>query len=250
MISHSSPVPRHGIRPTTFFFLLFLAVTFLPAFARADELADFNAAVENAAAHNRVALGYLRTGNTDLASVEIDRAREAWQAVVAAHGKPPAVFKDRKRYTTVMTDVSMRLVTADMMLTSGRPQNAAQSLAAIRAELSDLRQSAGIELLADCVFKANAVMEELMAYNDRTLDFTKAGDLANKAKRYGALLDRCDSLASARVRKEPEFRRLIDGAKASLALIPKAIEDKDGGRVHRVLDELRSFDNLLAFRFG
>ena len=222
----------------------------IPAVACADELADFNAAVENASAHNRVALGYLRTGNTDLASLEIDRTREAWRVVVATHGNPPAVFKDRTRYTTVLTDVGVQLVTADLMLNSGRPQNAAQALGAIRTELSNLRQSAGIELLADCVLKSNATMDELMVYNDRALDFSNAPDLADKAKRYGTLLDHCDNLASARVRKEPEFRRLIDGAKASLAFIPKAIAEKDAGLLHRVLDELRSFDNLLAFRFG
>ena len=35
--------------------------------ARADELSDFNAAVERAASHQRVAIAYLRTGNIDLA---------------------------------------------------------------------------------------------------------------------------------------------------------------------------------------
>ena len=43
--------------------------------AKADDLADFNAAIESASAHNRVAIGYLRTGNEDLASLEIDHAR-------------------------------------------------------------------------------------------------------------------------------------------------------------------------------
>ena len=52
------------------------------------------------------------------------------------------------------------------------------------------------------------------------------------------------------MRKAPEFRRLVDGAKASLALIPKAIATRDSDLLHRVLIELRSFDNLLAFRFG
>jgi hypothetical protein len=33
-------------------------------------------------------------------------------------------------------------------------------------------------------------------------------------------------------------------------LIPKAIEARDTDLLHRVLIELRSFDNLLAFRFG
>jgi len=52
------------------------------------------------------------------------------------------------------------------------------------------------------------------------------------------------------VREAPEFRRLVDGAKASLLLIPKAIATRDADLLHRVLIELRSFDNLLAFRYG
>jgi hypothetical protein len=43
--------------------------------ALADDVSDFNVVVEAAEAHNRVAIGYLRTSNTDLASVEIDRLR-------------------------------------------------------------------------------------------------------------------------------------------------------------------------------
>ena len=43
---------------------------------------------------------------------------------------------------------------------------------------------------------------------------------------------------------------LIDGALASLAQVPKAIETRDADLLHRLLIELRSFDNLLAFRYG
>jgi hypothetical protein len=57
-------------------------------------------------------------------------------------------------------------------------------------------------------------------------------------------------MADASVRKTPEFRRLVDGARAGLALIPKAIATRDTNLLHRILIELRSFDNLLAFRFG
>jgi hypothetical protein len=64
------------------------------------------------------------------------------------------------------------------------------------------------------------------------------------------VLDRCDGMADDAVRKAGEFRRLVDGAKASLTLIAKAIATRDSDLLHRVLIELRSFDNLLAFRFG
>jgi len=219
--------------------------------ARADDLSDFNAAVEAAAAHNRVAIGYLRTGNADLAALEVDRLRAAWARV--GERKRPAPFAGNALYVTVMTDIAMRLVTADMMLNAGRADAARQSLIGIRDGLYDLRKSAGIVVLADCVRDANAQMDALMVYNDRALDWDKAGvtaDVADKAARYSQTLTRCDTTADGAIRKEPEFRRLIDGAQASLALIPKAVVGRDTNLLHRVLIELRSFDNLLAFRFG
>jgi hypothetical protein len=226
------------------------AVLAAPASARADDLAEFNAAVERAAAHNRVAIGYLRTGNVDLGAVELDRLRQAWEQVGAV--KRPRVF-DTKLYVMTMTDIAMRLVTADMLLNSGRPEPARQSLIAVRDDLYRLRQSAHVPVLADCIRDAGTAMDALMVYNEGDLDFAKPGvsaDLAAKAEAYGRTLARCDDMADAKVRQEPEFRRLIDGAKTSLALIPKAIATRDAGLVHRVLIELRSFDNLLAFRFG
>ncbi len=45
--------------------------------SHAADLAEFNAAVEDVSAHNRVAIGYLRTENVDLAALEIDRMRIA-----------------------------------------------------------------------------------------------------------------------------------------------------------------------------
>jgi hypothetical protein len=222
--------------------------------ARAGDLADFNAAVEDAASHNRVAIGYLHNGNIDLASLELDRLRDAWNAVTTRFsGKRPDAFDGNALYGTTMVDVGVRLVTADMMLKSGRADAASQALTAIRDELYQLRKSAGIVVLADCVKDANSVAEELMVYDDKDLDWTKSQTrygIANKASIYGYVLDRCDGIAGATVHDSPEFRRLVDGARAGLDLIPKAIATRDTNLLHRILIELRSFDNLLAFRFG
>ncbi len=231
-----------------------LTLVLLAGAAKAGDLADFNAAVENAESHNRVAIGYLRTGNTDLASLEIDRLREAWGALQQRFsGKRPDAFDGVALYGNLWTVVSARLVAADLMLKTGRPEAARQSLEAVRADLYDLRKAAGITVLADCVRDANTAMDALMVYDDRALDWTKSATrfgIANKASTYGYVLERCDSMAGDALRKNPEFRRLVDGAKAGLALIPKAIATRDGDLLHRVLIELRSFDNLLAFRFG
>ena len=230
-----------------------LALVFAAGAAVADDLSDFNAAVEKAESHNRAAIGYLRTGNVDLASLEIDRLRDAWGVLQQRFaGNRPQAF-DGNHYVTAMTDIAMRLITADMMLKSGHPDVARRSLEAIRGDLYDLRKSADVTVLADCIRDANTAMDALMVYNDRALDWTKAetrDGVASKASRYAAILDRCDDLAGDAVRKAPEFRRLVDGARASLTLIPKAIATRDGDLLHRVLIELRSFDNLLAFRYG
>jgi len=217
-------------------------------------LAEFNAAVEEISAHNRVAIGYLRTENIDLATLEIDRMRNAWVTFTERFaGNRPEAFEGNSHYGNLFTAVNARLVGVDLMLKTGRLDAARNGLNAIRKDLYDLRKGSGVVVLADCVRDANAAMDALMIYNDRTLDWSKPGtdsDIANKASAYGTVLARCDGIADDQVRQMPEFRRLIDGAKASLEFIPKAIAARDADLLHRVLIELRSFDNLLDFRFG
>src|SRR3569623_2557510 len=166
-------LPINFARATTPAIALALALG-MTAAASADDLSDFNAAVERAASHNRVADGYLRTGNTDLASLEIDRLREAWTALTERFGgKRPSAFKDSALYTTTLLKVSTSLVAADMMLNSGRADAARASLAGIRADLYRLRQSAGIVELVDSVSDANTIADKLMVYY-RAIDWNDA----------------------------------------------------------------------------
>ena len=231
-----------------------LVIVLSGSVARADDLADFNAAVESVSAHNRVAIGYLRTGNADLASLEIDRLRDSWSRFSERFsGKRPTAFDGNGLYGKLFTAVNARLVGADIMLKTGRLDAARDALNSARGDLYELRKARGVVVLADCVRDANATMDALMVYNDRALDWDNSdirSGLVQKANGYGTLLNRCDEIAGTTVRQAPEFRRLVDGAKASLLLIPKAIATRDADLLHRVLIELRSFDNLLAFRYG
>jgi hypothetical protein len=218
--------------------------------AVADELSDFNAAVERAASHQRVAIAYLRTGNVDLAALEIDRLRQAWAAVTSL--KRPAAFnRDPQLYTTTMVDVATRLVGVSIMMDSGRPDNARQGLQAIRAQLMALRKANGVDVLADCIAEANATMDRLMAFNNESLDWSRQADaVAQSGTAYRTQIDRCDAMADQAIRAAPEFRRLVDGIRHSLGQFPKAIAEKDTDLLRRLLGEMRSFDNLLAFRYG
>ena len=211
--------------------------------ARADDLADFNRAVEAAMSHHRVAAGYLRTENVDLAALEIDGMRTAWARVSTL--PRPAAFRDNAQYTATMLDIAARLIGTTLVLNLGRTDVARESLAAIRTSLSRLRQENGVTVLADCVLDANVAMDALFAH-DKNPDWES---VAAGSESYRATLQRCDGMAGG-IRDHADFRRLIDGALASLAQVPKAVDTRDGDLLHRLLIELRSFDHLLAFRYG
>ena len=98
--------------------------------ARADDLNDFNRAVEAAMSHHRVAAGYLRTGNIDLVRVEIDGLREAWAKVSTL--PRPAAFRDQERYTGTILQVAAQLVGISLVLNLGRPDVARELLDNIR----------------------------------------------------------------------------------------------------------------------
>jgi hypothetical protein len=222
---------------------ILLALTCI-APVRADDLDDLNRAVEAAMSHHRVASGYLRTGNVDLAALELEGMREAWGKVTSL--PKPAAFRDTERYTGTMLDISTKLVGVALVLDLGAVDVARKSLDTIRASLSELRRANGVTVLADCVLDSNTAMDALFAHDARPDWATVSGS----AGAYRATLQRCDGMAPPAVRGHAEFRRLIDGALASLAQVPKAIETRDGDLLHRLLIELRSFDHLLAFRYG
>jgi hypothetical protein len=219
-------------------------LTFACLPARADDLEDFNRAVEAAMSHHRVAAGYLRTGNIDLATLELDGLREAW-AKVSTLPKPTA-FRDRERYTATMLGVAAQLIGTRLVLNMGRADVARESLDKIRRQLSDLRRDSGVTVLADCVLDANVSMDALFAHDaDPDWESVSAG-----AESYSGTLKRCDGMAPPAIRNHAEFRRLIDGALASLAQFPKTVDARDRDLLHRLLIELRAFDHLLAFRYG
>jgi hypothetical protein len=82
------------------------------------------------------------------------------------------------------------------------------------------------------------------------VQWAAAADIVVLAGATGAALDRCDREATHDLRNEPEFRRLIDGMRESLRQVPAAVGARDGARLHRLLIEQRSFERLLAFRYG
>ena len=170
----------------------------------AGELADFNGAVEAAASHHRAVLGYLRTGNTDLAVAELERMDKEWQALVARFAdRRPDAFDGNELYAQTLTGVASKLATAHVLIDSGRAETARDALQTIRGELAALRRASGIVVLADCVLDANNAMDALFVYKDAPPDWPRPqvrSDVSGKAAILGHELRRCDAIAPASVR--------------------------------------------------
>jgi hypothetical protein len=245
-------LPRRPIRRRRSALLLAVALSFFalaPAPGRAGDLTAFNSAIEDFAAHNRTADGYLRTDMAELAALQIDRMKTAWADVTERFAAdPPPAFKDNPRFAATFTDIRADIAAADRQMDTDVPA-ARKALHDIREQLSALRRASGVAVLADCVLDANKAYATFIAFDKAPPDWDKP-DLANAANALSDIMKRCDALADPDTRENPEFRRLIDGTYNGLTFVPKAIETKDRDLLHRVIDELRAFDNLLTFRYG
>jgi hypothetical protein len=111
-----------------------------PASARADELADFHAAVIEAAAQYRVALTTLETSGRDETAAEVRRFRQAWQAVIERFGRIRTIDRahDPELAATFM-QVDVRIIGTLLVIEMGNRDAARDSLAPIAEVLVSLQ---------------------------------------------------------------------------------------------------------------
>lgn len=199
------------------------------AAARAAE--PIPAAQEAVLAERRIAAGYLRTGNGDLAALALERLAKA------LHGSPDASLASAAVAAIDASDLA----------------GAAKLVARLGDRLADERRRAGIRVFADCVREASTAYQTLDRYRTAAPDLAVPATrtaVANAAQASQAAFATCDGEAPPAIRNEPDFRRLIDGARAALARVPDAAAAADPELLHRLLIELRSFEQLLLFRYG
>ena len=199
------------------------------------------------AAHRRVALAYLRTGNADLAAVEIERLIERWKNSL------PGLGPTERSFQRSLADTEAAVENSLAALEKGNLDQARALLDRAAAPLKEWRDGVGIRLFSDCIAELS------QAYARLDVHRVSAPDLGNPSVRDAVLTAgrgaeaaarRCDGEAASQVRAHPDFRRLIDGMLNSLRQVPDALRQSDGGALYRLLIEQRSFEQLLAFRFG
>lgn len=198
--------------------------------AMAQAQAPSVAADEPILADRRLAAGYLRTGNGDLAALALERLQKSLPAPYSA-----------------------RVATALAAIDAGDLAAAAAATEALAADLSAARRAAGTRLLADCVRELSdtfAALDRHRTKHPDLADATTGAAITTAAKDSDAAFARCDAEAPAPVKTDADFRRIVDGARASLARVPEAVAARDGDLLHRFLIELRAYEQILKFRHG
>jgi hypothetical protein len=188
-------------------------------------------AMERALAHRRVAAAYLRTDNADLALLQLERLQKALS------GSSHAALVARVAQAAEMGDLA----------------TAAQEIALLGQALAKERARNGLRLFTDCILEFSAAQARLDRFRGGPPNLRHApivAEIAAAAKASRAALARCDAEAPPDIRQSPEFRRLADGTLASLDSVVEAASRREIDKFLRILSELRSFEQLLLFRYG
>ena len=121
--------------------LLALALGAWPA--AADDLGEFAAAVERAAAQYHFALRTLESAGREQTAAEVRLFRQEWQSLIdRLDQKRPAEFEGDDFFAATMTQVDMSLVAAMIVIDIGSREAAREALTPIGATLTKLRERA------------------------------------------------------------------------------------------------------------
>ena len=201
------------------------------AFAGSGNFAELNPSI-------RAAWSYLRTGNTDLALIELDTFQTAFASLeqkqeIAAIGN-------------AMSDALLRAEKGDLKGALGKVFEA-------RSLYREKHRINGDAPFEDCIWDANRLGDRLWPSISERPDFSASGvrtAIANDLAAYKAKLVACNTAAPQPIAGDGEFRRLMDGTLPSLDKAIAATQLGDNDTYHRYMIEIISFDRLLYFRFG
>ena len=119
--------------------VLLLAVAILAPPVRADELADFRAAVDEASAEYRLTLRILENRSQDETAAAVHRLRAAWQAIGERFGaRRPAAFADDENFGAMFMQIDVSLVGVLLVIDLGNRDGARAALAPIGEALAKL----------------------------------------------------------------------------------------------------------------
>lgn len=237
-----------------FFAAAFTLLLAAPWPALSADAGEFDSLVDEAQGGYRAALFYARTGNAALAGIELRQAQAVWDEILAAYGTtPPPPYAKDQQFTADLKAITGRISKGADLLDEEKGKEARKELAPVRGLIYGLRDRAGRKGYSECVTDLNRQMDILFKWRHDRPDFTVPGtadDVMKAAVKYWDILRACRAMAPAHYQNAADFKRIYDGADASISSMPAAIDRKDALGVVNILRELRSFDRILFFKLG
>lgn len=210
------------------------------------------AAISKVYSSYRIALSYLRSGETELGGISLATFVDDWSALdkrLAAN--PPAPFDKDPQFTVTLADVLKHAQDSQERLVHGDSTGAVAKLEPIRSILAQMRHRNGVRTLSDCIDDISAKMDRLQAMRDARFN---GGD-QQQAKVAQETLGSLSSVLRLCQQQSPEknqdqYKRLIEQASSSVDSAKDALATHDSDRFIRIVRELRSIDRILFQQFG
>ena len=234
--------------------LLIIAGLFSTGTSTAGTPTEFDAAVTDASTHYRSAMFYLRTKNTDIAAVELMLLQQKWGELIKRFApSPPRAFANDSRWHATLNGIARNIDAAIAATNQGELDRARQDLVEIRRSLSALYQRNGLLYYPDRIDELRAAVAGLAHYVHNPPDFSSAEQteaVTRATIAVAELTKKCRKQAPAEYGGSEEFHRLMDGMLESVALVMRAIEQKNVKDVRDNIRAIRSYDEILFLRFG
>ncbi|MBN9014382.1 MAG: hypothetical protein J0H25_15415 [Rhizobiales bacterium] len=210
------------------------------------------AAISKVYSSYRIALSYLRSGETELGGISLATFIDEWSVLdERLTANPPAPFDKDPQFTVTLADVLKHAQDSRERLVQGDVTGAVTELEPIRSILAQMRHRNGVRTLSDCIDDIGAKMDRLQAMRDANFNSADQQQVEIAQEIVGSL----SSVLRACQQQSPEknqdqYNRLIDQAFSSVESAKEALATHDSDRFIRIVRELRSIDRILFQQFG
>jgi hypothetical protein len=237
--------------------LLLLAAALVSApctLSAADPLEDFLEAKQNTYRYYRSAWFYLRTGNIDLAALELSFFVRGWDEIQSRFSEaPPGPFAEDPLWGGGLAEIGAMAIDGMTALESADAEAAKASLEGIPSVMAEIRARNGVVTFSDTVDALTQAMDSLWRYRSEPPDFSEKATvtiLGEGVARLRAAFDRLRDEAPDEVAFDDQFMRLVNDSDAAMDRLQDAVDARDQNALVNALRELRSFERLLWLNFG
>lgn len=217
--------------------------------AMAGPVADFEAGFRATYASYRMALFATNTGDADKSSQAISAFDSRWEALVSENGAtPPPHYADDPAWGSTLTEVSVAIAKARQLAEQDKLADAHEVLEHVRDAIGELHLRNGIVLFSDRMNAYHATMEQVTGLT--VADAAGKQKLLEQSAVLAYLADDMLRAPPVEARGNPEFEKLAEAVRASVAALQTAARSGDNGAIKAALSGLKMPYSKLFVKFG